>query len=108
MFPLLVVALAATPPSVAPGLRVSWQASLRTGSGEIRVDRAGDLLVVQTQGGESVSLSATTGARRATLVSDSGPIDRHSATARLLRGVLIGPSQLQLAAVDVTTGKVRW
>jgi outer membrane protein assembly factor BamB len=105
---VLLALLAAAPSSFTPGLRVSWQAEVKAGSGGIRIDRAGDLWVVQTQGGEAVSLSATTGARRARLVGDSGPIDRYSQTARVLHGALIGPDKLQLAAVDVSTGKVRW
>jgi outer membrane protein assembly factor BamB len=105
---VLLALLAATPPSLTPGLRVSWQAEVKEGSGDLRIDRAGDLLVVHTQGGEAVSLSATTGARRARLVGDSGPIDRYSKAARVLHGALIGPDKLQLAAVDVSTGKVRW
>jgi outer membrane protein assembly factor BamB len=108
MVPVLLAILAAAPPSFTPGLRVSWQAEVKGGSGDLRIDRAGDLWVVHTQGGEAVSLSATTGARRARLVGDSGPIDRYSQTARVLHGALIGPDKLQLAAVDVSTGKVRW
>jgi outer membrane protein assembly factor BamB len=108
MLSVLLAVLAATPPSFTPGLRVSWQAEVKEGSGDLRIDRTGDLLVVQVQGGESVSLSAATGARRARLVGDSGPIDRYSQAARVLHGVLIGPDKLQLAAVDVSTGKVRW
>jgi outer membrane protein assembly factor BamB len=108
MVSVLIALLAAAPASLTPGLRVSWQAPLNAGSGALRIDRAGDLWVVQAQGGESVSLSAATGARRATLVGPSGPIDRYSQSARLLRGVLLGPDTLHLAAVDVRTGKVRW
>jgi outer membrane protein assembly factor BamB len=89
-------------------LRVSWQAEVKGGSGDLRIDRAGDLWVVHTQGGEAASLSATTGTRRARLVGDSGPFDRYSQAARVLHGTLIGPDKLQLAAVDVSTGKVRW
>lgn len=105
---VLLAILAAAPLSFTPGLRVSWQAEVKGGPGDLRIDRAGDVWVVHTQGGEAVSLSATTGARRAGLVGDSGPIDRYSQTARVLHGALIGPDKLQLAAVDVSTGKVRW
>ncbi len=108
MISVLLAVLAATPPAFTPGLRVSWQAEVKSGSGDLRIDRAGELLVVQVQGGESVSLSAATGERRATLVGDSGPIDKYSQAARVLRGALIGPDKLQLAAVDARTGKVRW
>ena len=108
MGPILLAILAAAPPSFTPGLHISWQAEVKISSGDLRIDRAGDLLVVHTQGGEAVSLSATTGARRASLVGDSGPIDKYSQTARVLHGALIGPEKLQLAAVDVSTGKVRW
>ena len=43
MGPLLLAILAAAPSSFTPGLRVSWQAEVKEGSGDLRIDRAGDL-----------------------------------------------------------------
>jgi outer membrane protein assembly factor BamB len=105
------VAGAAEPAGRVAGLKTIWRAKPGPGSGDIRISAAGDAVVLQVQGGDTTVLDAATGAPRATLIdgkANGGPIDKYAMTSRVLHGALVGPNKLQLSAIDLASGKLRW
>jgi outer membrane protein assembly factor BamB len=104
-------AAGAEPPARIAGLKTIWRAQPGEGSGDIRVSAAGDAIVLQVQGGDTTVLDVATGALRVKLIdgkADGGPIDKYATTSRVLHGALVGPNKLQLSAIDLATGKLRW
>jgi outer membrane protein assembly factor BamB len=79
------------------------------------MDAVDGLLVVRTQGGQSVTMDLETGATCAVLVpapgkagADSAAIDPGSTRTAVAHGMLVGQSKLRVAAIDVRSGAVRW
>jgi outer membrane protein assembly factor BamB len=98
--------------SAVAGLETVWRSKGNQGNGAPRVSAAGDAIVFQVQGGDTTVLDAATGARRTTLIDSRAagdePIYKYAKTARVLHGALLGPNRLELSAIDLATGKLRW
>jgi outer membrane protein assembly factor BamB len=100
----------ATGPSETTGLVPAWRADLGKARG--RLLDAGALVVSHAQGGRAVSIDPETGATCALLLPAPGEgaaaIDPYSARSTVVRGMLVGPVETRVAAIDVRTGAVRW
>jgi outer membrane protein assembly factor BamB len=103
-----------TTESALTGTIPAWNAPLGRGTGALRIDVEGGLVVARLQGGKSVTVDIETGAVCSALVREPqgalapGSIDPYTDKSVVVSGALIGPSGLEVAAVDLHTGAPLW